>query len=304
MEAKGPTRLQFQLGALNLCTVPGGVGPATVLRDAIEIARAIEVLGYSRYWIAEHHNSRVAHSSPSVLIAVIAKATEQICIGAAGVLLQHHSTLRIANDFRVLSSIFPNRIDLGIARAQTGATVARYLWPELDGSYDQRLDELLALLQDAGPVQAVPLQAPPVYPWLLGSNTQSMRLAAERGLPFCLAGFIPNCNPEVATIAQEYRDTFRPTEANPRPVFWVALAGACSIDERSAFQISDRQLDAVVPKLVGSPNRCWDTIDRLQSTAALDGVAFLDLHSNLAERLASFASLIHPSWAKGHQVRE
>jgi len=112
------SRDPLPLGVLDLTPVPSGSTGADALRNTLDLARAADSWGYSRYWLAEHHNTPgMASSAPEVMIGQVAAATERIRVGAGGVMLPNHSALRVAETFRVLEALHPGRIDLGIGRA-------------------------------------------------------------------------------------------------------------------------------------------------------------------------------------------
>src|SRR5205823_11641381 len=106
------------LSVLDLAPVADGSSPAEVLRHSIELAQVVERLGYHRHWVAEHHNMPgIASSSPAVLLAHLASATEHIRVGSGGVMLPNHAALTIAEQFGTLEALHPGRVDLGIGRA-------------------------------------------------------------------------------------------------------------------------------------------------------------------------------------------
>jgi len=108
--------LRFTLGALDLSPVFAGTKASDAIEMTLKVAPALEGFGYSRYWLAEHHGPMVAHSSPELLVPVIAGLTKRMRVGTAGILLRLYSPFKVAKDFRLLHSVFPDRIDLGIAR--------------------------------------------------------------------------------------------------------------------------------------------------------------------------------------------
>src|SRR5947209_16350919 len=108
--------MTIQLGALDFSPVTRGMKPADAIWDTIDLSKDLDALGYSRFWIAEHHGSGVAHSCPEILIPVIAGITHRIRVGSAGILLRLYNPLKIAKTFRLLHAIYPRRIDLAIAR--------------------------------------------------------------------------------------------------------------------------------------------------------------------------------------------
>src|SRR5262245_47998330 len=110
---------ELRLGALDFTRTSFQLGAADALQDTIDLAPHLDALGYSRYWLAEHHVQNVAHSSPEILVAVLAGLTECMRIGVAGILLRYYSPLKVAYVFQLLATLYPGRIDLGIAKGAT-----------------------------------------------------------------------------------------------------------------------------------------------------------------------------------------
>jgi luciferase family oxidoreductase group 1 len=186
-------------------------------------------LGYGRYWLAEHHGTPgLACNSPEVMIGPVAQATSKIRVGSGGVMLPHYSPLKVAENFSMLSALFPGRIDLGIGRAPgTSAQIAFALQrdrrqPSPD-DFREQLDELLGYLDKGPPVS------------LLGSSPQSAAWAAELGLPYVFADFI---NPSGAAMAAHYREHFRPSATLPKPRVSVAVWALCAETDEEALRIS------------------------------------------------------------------
>lgn len=212
------------ISVLDLSPVVAGSTESQALRDTIEHARHAERLGYRRYWLAEHHGgAMVASSSPELMIGQVAAATESIRVGSGGVMLPNHSPLRVAEQFKVLSALYPDRIDLGIGRAPgTDQMTAMALRRSREAmSADDLPTQLGELLAFAGSrpwpknhpfsnVRAAPFEAPlpPIY--LLGSSDYSAQLAAAAGLGFAFAAHI---SPDFAVDALRlYRERFVPSE--------------------------------------------------------------------------------------------
>src|SRR5438046_2461156 len=146
---------QFTLSVLDQSPIREGGTAADALRESVELARLAERLGYSRYWVAEHHNTGAfAGTSPEILIGQIAAATRSIRVGSGGVMLSHYSALKVAEQFRILESFFPGRIDLGIGRApgsdQLTAAALSHPRPQADGGeVPQQVVQLLGFLTGA-----------------------------------------------------------------------------------------------------------------------------------------------------------
>lgn len=216
-----------RLSVLDLVPVIEGGTPADALRKAGELARHVERLGYTRYWVAEHHNMvGIASAATSVVIGYIAGCTSTIRVGAGGIMLPNHAPLLIAEQFGTLESLYPGRIDLGLGRApgtdrQTLAALRRL--PSAADTFPQDVLELQALLGPLQPgqtVQAVPGAGTNVPLWILGSSLYGAQLAALLGLPYGFAShFAPR---ELFQALDLYRQRFQPQESGATP---YAMAG-------------------------------------------------------------------------------
>ncbi len=216
------------LSILDLSPIVSGSSATQALRDTVALAQHAESLGAARVWLAEHHNAgMLASSAPEILIAHVASATRRIRVGAGGVMLPNHTPLRVAEQFRLLSALYPGRIDLGLGRAAgTDPRTARLLRRGaelLPDEFAAQFNELLGYLE-AGPapragrptsIIAIPngVESPELF--LLGSSDYGARLAAERGLGFA---FAHHMNPsEAAHELQRYRANFRPSRYRATP---------------------------------------------------------------------------------------
>ena len=180
----------------------------------------------------------LASASPEILAGQIAAVTRRIKVGTGGIMLPNHTPLKVAENFRLLSALFPRRIDLGLGRAP-GTDMRTAL--ELRGAgatlhaedFPQQLTQLLNYLnENTGPIQAVPLDVPAPEVWLLGSSTFSAQLAAARGLPFVFAHHI---QPEPAEAAlRAYHAQFQPSALNEKPRGMVAVSALCAESDEAA----------------------------------------------------------------------
>jgi luciferase family oxidoreductase group 1 len=233
--------MKIPLSVLDLAPVGSGSTPSQALRDTVHLARLAERLGYVRSWYAEHHNlPSVASSSPEVLIAHVAAATERIRVGSGGILLPNHAPLRVAEAFHTLEALHPGRIDLGIGRAPgTDPATSQALRPFDAEHFPAQLAELMALSRGDVPedhpfhtVRAVPddVRLPPI--WLLGSSGFTARLAGARGMGYSFASHFSQEPAEPAL--QAYRQSFRPSEQFPEPHAILAVSVVCAeTDERA-----------------------------------------------------------------------
>lgn len=216
------------IALLDLCPITEGSNAATALQNSVELAQLAERLGYSRFWLAEHHSMPgIASAATSVVICHVANATKSIRVGAGGIMLPNHAPLVIAEQFGTLESLFPGRIDLGLGRAPGSAqNAARALRKKLDGG-DTFLEDLIELRSYFGPssripgVRAVPGENLNIPIWLLGSSDQSAQLAAQFGLPFAFAShFAPDY---VDRALQLYRNNFQPSASLSKPHVMIGV---------------------------------------------------------------------------------
>ncbi|WP_328589485.1 LLM class flavin-dependent oxidoreductase [Piscinibacter terrae] len=200
-----------------------GRGEDAAIRDTLELAQHVEPLGYHRFWLSEHHGlPTIVGSAPEILMGAIAARTERIRIGSAGVMLPHYSALKVAEQFRVLESLAPGRIDLGVGRAPGGdMRTALALNPNAHSAADafpQQVKDLQAwtsLPRHQG-ITAHPItpRAPEI--WVLGSSDYGARLAAHFGLPYAFAYFFTDGQGAEQAMAL-YRAGYQPSERHPRP---------------------------------------------------------------------------------------
>ncbi|MGM0982570.1 MAG: LLM class flavin-dependent oxidoreductase [Pseudomonadota bacterium] len=217
------------LSVLDLAPIREGGTIADTFGESVALARLTERLGFTRYWLAEHHSIEgIASAATAVLIGHIAGATERIRVGSGGIMLPNHAPLVVAEQFGTLETLYPGRIDLGLGRApgSDGPTMAAMRRDPHAGvdDFPQRLAELQGYLDDARPgqrVRAVPGQGTKVPLWLLGSSDFSARLAAREGLPFAFAAqFAPA---QLFEALKLYRDNFRPSAVLAAPHAMVGL---------------------------------------------------------------------------------
>jgi luciferase family oxidoreductase group 1 len=218
----------MHLNVLDQCPIPEGSEAGDALRNTLALAKAADQLGYGRYWLAEHHGTPgLACNSPEVMIGPVAAATSSIRVGSGGIMLPHYSPLKVAENFTMLSALFPGRIDLGVGRAPgTSAKVAFALQrdrrqPSPD-DFRQQMDELLGYKQ-----------IPEVS--LLGSSAQSAVWAAELGLPYVFADFI---NPGGEAMTEYYRQHFHPSATLAEPRVSVAVWALAAETDEEALRVS------------------------------------------------------------------
>lgn len=222
-------------------TVPvwQGESAADALGHSIELAQAVDELGYQRYWVAEHHSTpALATSAPAVLAGPILAATRTIRVGSGAVLLPNHPPLVIAEQFGVLASLYPDRVDLGIGRAAGGSPAASArLGDPRRQDFETALGELVGYFAAAGTgvgeVRAVPEPAVAPQFWLVGSSPGSAEFAGSLGLPYVYAhAIVPGRAPQALDA---YRRAFRPSSQLARPHACVsAIVVIADTDEQAA----------------------------------------------------------------------
>lgn len=234
----------IKLGLLDQSVVRRGQTVKEAIDETINTAQLADKLGYSRFWISEHHNSTfIAGSTPEVLMVKLADVTTNIRIGSGGIMLPNHSALKVAENFRMLETLFPGRIDLGMGRAPGGDRIsASLLNPSNDFSeerYLQQLNHLQHFFRDTaatqhGQILATPQATTIPEQWILSSSGGSAKIAAEFGLGLAVAKFINGfVTPDVI---ETYRKNFEPSEQYQQPREILSAFVLCGeTEERAAY---------------------------------------------------------------------
>jgi luciferase family oxidoreductase group 1 len=253
------------LSALDLVPLSSGSTSAAALKGAVELARTVDRLGFRRLWYAEHHNMPgIATTAPEVMIAHIAQVTSRIRLGAGGVMLPNHSSLKVAESYRLLEALHPGRVDLGIGRAPgtdplTAVALRRSRSAPLADDFLAQLAELRGFGDGTLPpghpfakVRAMPddVALPPI--WLLGSSDYSANLAAELGLGFAFAGHF-SADPAERPM-RLYRERFQPG-ALAAPHAILALSVFCADEEEAATRMASSMLLAFAQLRAGRAGR-------------------------------------------------
>lgn len=237
------------LSVLDLSPVTTATPGAQALRNSLDLARHADTLGYTRYWVAEHHNlANIASSAPDIMIGQIAAITQRMRVGSGGVMLPNHAPLTVAERFKVLEALFPGRIDLGIGRAPgtdqiTSVALRRRQDIRDDDDFLERLQEMLLTESKGFPenhpfskVRAMPsdVALPPLF--LLGSSDYSAQLAASIGAGFSFAHHF--ASHDAAQAMRAYRDNFQPSKMLAKPYAILAVAAMCADDAQEAERIA------------------------------------------------------------------
>jgi luciferase family oxidoreductase group 1 len=265
-----------RFSVLDLAPVREGGTIAEAFRNSVDLARHAERWGFTRFWIAEHHNMPgIASAATSILIGHIAGQTSTIRVGSGGIMLPNHAPLVIAEQFGTLETLYPERIDLGLGRApgsdELAARALRY--DTAEENFPRQVAELLTYLAPAGPGQrliAFPGAGTNVPIWLLGSSTYSAQLAAQMGLPFAFAShFAPALLMEAIDA---YRTGFTPSQYLERPYLMVGVplvAGETDTEARHlATSALHRQVKLIrrqpifIPPPVDSMEGLWSEAEK------------------------------------------
>jgi luciferase family oxidoreductase group 1 len=242
------SNIQIPVSVLNLAPIRKGEGAKEAIDAMVDLAQATEKMGYTRYWIAEHHNtSTLVSSATAILIKHVLEYTERIRVGSGGIMLPNHAPLAVAEQFGTMETIYPNRLDLGLGRAPgTDMLTARALRRSQNDTVYTFPDDVNALLTYFGPkelqgyVKAYPGVGTNIPIYILGSSTDSAYLAAQLGLPYVFAShFAPRYMEEAISI---YRSRFQPSQYLDSPYMIVCLnVIAAESDEEANFELTTMQ---------------------------------------------------------------
>ena len=320
--------IDVPLSVLDVAPVAAGASSGDALRATTDLARAVERMGYHRFWVAEHHNMpAIASSAPAVLIAHLAAATSTMRIGSGGVMLPNHAPLVVAEQFGTLSALHPGRIDLGIGRAPgTDQSTALALRRTVEGlsaeQFPQELAELINMFTGEQPrrIVATPGLGESPAVWLLGSSGFSARLAGMLGLPFSFAHHFSAANTLPALAL--YRESFRPSRWLDEPYAmvavatvvadtderaqWLARPSALSFlrlrqgrpqalatpEEAAAYPYTDMEREFMAERwegqAIGSPETVRAALENLQAKTRADELMLTALVYDIGDRIRSF----------------
>jgi luciferase family oxidoreductase group 1 len=255
---------------LDLAPVTEGSNATEAFAHTLDLARRVERRGYTRYWLAEHHNMPgIASAATAVLIGHVAGGTSTIRVGAGGIMLPNHAPLQVAEQFGTLASLYPGRIDLGLGRAPgTDHATARALRRYFDSAeaFPNDVAELLAYFEPATPdqaVRAVPGAGIEVPVWLLGSSLFSARLAAAMGLPFAFAShFAPDAMDEALAL---YRRDFRASARLQAPHAMLGINIVAAGSDAEARRLFTTQQQSFINLRRGRPGLIPPPIDDIET---------------------------------------
>ncbi len=292
------------LSILDLVPVILGETPREALPKSLDLARHAERFGYTRFWVAEHHNmTGIASAATSVVIGYLACGTKTIRVGSGGIMLPNHSPLVIAEQFGTLESLYPGRIDLGLGRAPgTDQRTLRALRrdPRRSDDFPEDVLELMLLLAEPKhrqPVRAVPGAGTEVPIWILGSSTFGAELAAALGLPYAFAShFAPDSLFEALDI---YRRKFKPSKQLDRPYAMVGVNVVAAETDEEAQRLFTTVQQSFTNLLRGAPGKLqppvedietyWNPAEKFQATRMLKH-SFVGSAETVRKGLESFVA--------------
>ena len=270
MAGSARTGAPIPYSLLDLAPVCEGSTPAQAFANSLDLARHAEALGYTRYWLAEHHNMPgIASAATALLIGHIAGGTSTLRVGAGGVMLPNHAPLQVAEQFGTLASLYPGRIDLGLGRAPgTDQATLQALRRHYAGAeaFPSDVMELLRYfepVQPGQPVQAVPGAGLEVPVWILGSSLFGAQLAAALGLPYAFAShFAPAAMSEALAL---YHRDFKPSHRLRAPYAMLALNVVAADTRVQAQRLFTTQQQAFVRLRRGAPGLVPPPVDDIEA---------------------------------------
>ncbi|MCM2674517.1 LLM class flavin-dependent oxidoreductase [Alkalicoccobacillus plakortidis] len=238
----------MKLSILDQVVVSRGRSVADAINETEQLAIYADELGYSRYWIAEHHDlPGLACPAPDVLLGIIGSQTTTIRIGAGAVLLPNYQPYLVAERYHLLATMYPGRIDLGLGRSPGGSAEASLALNTnmLQAIYSmpEKVEELLHFIRNDFPeghsyrsLKAAPVPNDPPVPWILGTSIKSAKLAAKHGLPYAVGHFMNDESSKKA--AEAYKKHFKPTKYNQEPTLILAVSVVCAETNQLAEEIA------------------------------------------------------------------
>ncbi len=271
----------MELSAVDLSPVPADGTASDAYANTVATARQAEQLGYTRFWVAEHHGmaDTIAGTAPEVLLGHLATRTESIRLGSGAVLLNHYSPFKVAEQFGVLDALAPGRIDAGLGRANGSPAADRALGTDRhvrnpDEDHAEKIEAVVSHLHGDFPADhpysdlALPRSGEAVpEAWVLGSSPSSASIAAELGLPYCFAAFI---RPQFAVPSfDRYREAFSPSGLaggvdEPRGI--LAVNAVCAASDETAARrraVAEATYERMERGVVGTRPSIEEAIDEL-----------------------------------------
>lgn len=314
----------IKYSVLDLAIITEGQTAGDAIQNSRDLAQQVEQMGYTRFWMAEHHNmENIASSATSVLLGHIADATSTLRVGSGGVMLPNHSPLIIAEHYGTLATLYPNRVDLGLGRAPgTDQTTAQAIRPDRMQQlrqFPQNIQRLQRYFADADQqekVRAIPGMGTNIPIWILGSSPDSAQLAAALGLPYVFAShFAPQ---HLHNALNVYRKKFQPSEQLDEPyvMLGVNVIAADTDEEAEYLSTSQKQMFMGIvtgerkpmPPPVDDMSTVWNVRQKATVKQMLS-CSFVGNKGTIADELSTFIDetdadeIITSSYIYDHQQR-
>ncbi|WP_291727356.1 LLM class flavin-dependent oxidoreductase [Bernardetia sp.] len=263
---------------------------ADVLNNTFSAVQLAEELGFERYWLAEHHAPDTAWRNTDLMVAMAAGFTDKIKVGSAGVIVSVNNPYRVANNFRLASALYSDRIELGLARGSVTETYAKHLLDiDIDTvDLEKKYEDLILFSRNQHsqvPVPPYGTKSPTL--WALSSGAGGMANAITHNLDYCISLFHGNeWNKELADAIKKFRDVFY--ERNERiPNVVIACAGVCSdTNENAELKLNNFLGNGSTwkPNITGSPEKFHEEFEKLTKDSGVENFVFCDLsHASLKE---------------------
>ncbi|ARK30551.1 LLM class flavin-dependent oxidoreductase [Halalkalibacter krulwichiae] len=293
----------MKLSILDQAPILSGLKASDALKEALNLAKLGEELGYTRYWIAEHHNlSGLSSSAPEIMLSYIGANTKKIRIGSGAILLPHYKPYKVAEVFNTLAILFPNRIDLGIGRAPGGSAEATNAlsdnFLEQVWKMPATLKELLEFLdtndleRKESRVIATPLPDQAPKPWLLGTSKKSALLAAEYGMSYAFGHFMSDY--DGVEIIKQYKKHFTPIKEGDKAEPLITVSVICADTTREAEELAlynyawkkmNESLDINVTTTTKDPSKMIETFNRERTLEKLKRNTVIGNQTEVASEL-------------------
>ncbi|MDF2679243.1 MAG: MsnO8 family class oxidoreductase [Brevibacillus sp.] len=291
----------IRASVLDLSPIYQEADPHVALQQSVLLAQIAEALGYTRYWVSEHHDMpQFASSTPEVLLAHIGAKTSHIRVGSGAVLLPNYRPYKVGEAFALLATLYPGRIDLGIGRAPGGSAHASLAisgnFLAQVGKMGELVGDLSAILWNEFTVEGQPVIARPTPPvpaqlWMLGTNRKSAELAANYGTGYVFGHFMSD-QPGDETISY-YREQFRVSRHHEEPQVIIAVSVYCAASREEASKlISERETGSRSRKMmIGTPEQLTPLLQDLVTKFQADELMIITDIPDYEKRLDSYKRL-------------
>jgi luciferase family oxidoreductase group 1 len=314
--AKQDSHSGMRISVLDQSPVLAGSAAAQSLQNSIELVRHVDRLGYTRYWMSEHHAMEVlACTAPEVLLARMGAESSRIRIGSGGIMLPHYSAFKVAEVFRTLEALYPNRVDLGIGRAPGGGptemlALKRDRSTRMVDDFENQVAELLAYFEGGFPaghpfgrLRVAPESSGAPQVWMLGSSQWSSAAAAAFGLPYAFAHFFLARGTDTRDAITAYQRDFVPSQRCSRPEAIAAVGVICADTQEEAeflansIRLFQRRIRMDDRRPIAPPEEAQEELKRLGGPALEESewpryfVGTPDMVRNTLERMAAALSI-------------